>query len=185
MQAGDHTFSCDSLKEEGLQNHVNVGGWREKSLASRIPPMNNGSEHPYSHFLVCFLYSPLSHQCWGGGEGGEGGEEALGRVRETQVWPDSSQPSMRLPTVSCPGMGNYLCLQIAFDSHELFFLPANRSGDGRELLSQQLRNPGAMAEGALTRKSRALGFGPSSVTAMPLLSLARPRAAHLQNERAG
>lgn len=114
-----------------------------------------------------------------------GGEEALGRVRETQVWPDSSQPSMRLPTVSSPGMGNYLCLQIAFDSHELFFLPANRSGDGRELLSRQLRNPGAMAEGALRRKSRASGFGPSSVTAMPLLPLAGPQAAHLQNERAG
>lgn len=58
MQAGDHLFSSDSLEEVGLQNHVDVGGWGEKSLASRIPPRSSGSEHPYSHFLLCFLCSP-------------------------------------------------------------------------------------------------------------------------------
>ena len=97
-----------------------------------------------SCFVFCAPHSPIS---------AEGGAEALGRVKETQDWPGSSQPSMRLPTVSSPGIENYLCLQIAFDSHELFFLPANRSGDGRELLSRQLRNPGTMAEGALRWKS--------------------------------
>lgn len=42
---------------------------------------------------------------------------------------------MHLPTVSSPGIENYLCLQIAFDSHELFLLPANKSGERRELSS--------------------------------------------------
>lgn len=36
---------------------------------------------------------------------------------------------MHLPAGSSPGTKNYLCLQIAFDSRELFLWPANRSGD--------------------------------------------------------
>lgn len=125
MQAGDHLFSSDSLKEVGLQNHVDVGGWGEKSLASRIPPRSSGSEHPYGHFLLCFLCSPtlLPELSW---------------ERKHQAGPERGRAgwaplSLHCPPTSSPGIENYLCLQIAFDAHELFLLPANRSGDGRVL----------------------------------------------------
>lgn len=42
-----------------------------------------------------------------------------------------------------------------------------------------------MAEGALRQKSRASGFGPNSVTAVPFPPLPRARSAYLQEERVG
>lgn len=51
--------------------------------------------------------------------------------------PGSSQPPVHLPASPSPGTENYLCLQIAFASHELFLLPANRSGDGSGLSSRR------------------------------------------------
>lgn len=59
----------------------------------------------------------------------ERAEEGPCRVKETPDQLCSPPPSMHLPTGSSPGTENYLCLQIAFDSRELFLWPANRSGD--------------------------------------------------------
>lgn len=66
------------------------------------------------------------------------GTGSTGQTRGTQEdRPGSPQPSVHLPASPSLGTENYLCLQIAFDSHELFLLPANRSGDGRGLSSRR------------------------------------------------
>lgn len=109
-----------TLKEVGLQNHVHVGGWGEEGLASRIPLMRSGNEHPYGHFLLCFL-APTLPPCWVWG--------STGQARRLRRTPSSAPPPVHL----LAGTEHYLCLQTALDSHELFLLPANRSGDGREL----------------------------------------------------
>lgn len=137
MQAGDHLFSSDSLEEVGLQNRVDDGGWGEKSLASRIPPMSSGSEHPYSHFLLCFLHSGLSCRCRASERAGrkhQGDARPAGLLSALAV---SSHPT---PVLS-PGTENYLCLQIAFDSHELFSCLPTGLGMG-EFLNRRAEKSG-------------------------------------------
>lgn len=177
MQAGDRLFSSHSPKEVGSQNHVNVGGWGEKSLASRLPPMNSGSEHPYSRFLLCFSSSLTLRPVL------SGERKHRARTRETQDRPGSSQPSVHLPTISSPSVENYLCLQIAFESHELFLLPANGPWDGRELSSRRAEKSRGDGGRRTEWKSGALGFGPGPVTAVPLCPLPRPQVSHQQSKR--
>lgn len=118
------------LKEVGLQNHVNVGGWGEDSLGAESldEQRKRASSEPFpALFLVLPTLPPVlrgERKPWAG-PGDSGGPAG------------SPSTFVHLPTGSSPGIENYLCLQIALDSHELFPLPANRSGDGRELSSQR------------------------------------------------
>lgn len=72
--------------------------------------------------ISCFVYADAIRRA----ERAEGGPCG---VKETPDQLCSPPPSMLLPGGSSPGTENYLCLQIAFASRELFLWPANRSGD--------------------------------------------------------
>lgn len=110
----------ESLEELGL--HKKVGGWekRDRQAASFL----GTAEERNLMAISCFVYSLPEPPSSSGRERGRSQRRA---EAPTALLP---QPFMRLPTGSSPGTENYLCLQIAFDSHELFLLPANRSGDG-------------------------------------------------------
>lgn len=170
MQAGNHLFSSDSPKEVGLQNHVNTGGWGEKSLASRIPPRNCGSEHPCSHFLLCVLCPPLSCQgCGGRGSTGQG-EGASGPAVPLNLQGSFPPSALLAPKIL------YVCKLLLTHMSYSSCLPAgprvggsDRAGRG-EIQGQWQRHQGGSREPW------------DLVSALPL-SLPGPRVVHLQNER--
>lgn len=159
-----------------MQNHVNVGGW-EGRARRQSPGMSSGSEHPYGHFLLCFACSRLSRPAkWG--------QEALGRrgrLRRTgqvplnllRIFPPA--PLLALKII-------YVCKLLLIHMSYSSCLPTGL-GMAEGYRAGGLRN--RMAEGALRWKSRASGFGPSSVTAVPLHPLPRAQVAYLQKERVG
>lgn len=114
------------------------------------------------------------------------GTGSTGQTRGTQEdRPGSPQPSVHLPASPSLGTENYLCLQIAFDSHELFLLPANRSGDGRGLSSRRAEKSdgGRGAEAEVT--SLRIWSQLCHRRAVPSPPLPRAWFAYLQKERVG
>lgn len=141
LQAGDHLFSSDSLEEVGLQNHVGVRGWGEKNLANRIPPMNSGSKHPYSHFLLCFSCSRTLLPVWRGERKHQAGP---GRRRAGQV-PLSLQCVFPLSPLQALKI-IYVCKLLL--TH-MTYSSCLQTGLGLgEFSNRRAEKSGAMAEGA-------------------------------------
>lgn len=91
---------------------------------------------------------------------------------------------MHLPAGSSPGTKNYLCLQIAFDSRELFLWPANRSGDENYPVCK-LGIQGRQMKTQRSGSQKPWDWVSALMLQRPLCPFLGPGMAQLQNKRLG